>query len=146
MQEIKINSKFGIGDKVVAIKSKAIEYMCPNCNGKGMVERKGHCKYCSYCYGNGKLSSREKLWEIDTQPMEITNIKISISSDGNQNITYGSKTAKGNNKKRVESHCFATSEEAQTYCDILNVEIRAKAEKEIQTMQAKYDAMKKAED
>lgn len=141
MQEIKVNLKFGIGDNVITIKSKAVEYMCPNCSGKGMVERKGHSKYCPYCYGSKNLSSREKLWKVDIEPMEITNIKISISSDGNQNISYGSKTAKGNNRKRVESHCFATIEEAQAYCDSLNVEIRAKVEKEIQVMQAKYDAM-----
>lgn len=142
MQEIKVNSKFGIGDNVVTIKSKAVEYMCPTCSGKGMVERKGHSKYCLYCYGSGKLCSHEKLWEVDTKPMEITNIKISISSDGNQNITYGSKTTKGNKKKRVESHCFTTIEEAQAYCDALNIEVKAKVEKEIQVMQAKYDAMR----
>lgn len=142
MQEINVNSKFGIGDNVITIKSKAVEYMCPTCSGKGMVERKGHSKYCPYCYGSGKLRSHEKLWEVDTKPMEITNIKVSISNNGNQNITYGSKSAKGNNKKRVESHCFSTIEEAQAYCDDLNVGIMAKVEKEIQVMQAKYDAMK----
>lgn len=141
MQEIKVNSKFGIGDSVVTIKSKSVEYMCPNCKGRGTVKRREHSRYCPHCYGSGNLYSCEKLWEIDAKPIEITNIKISISSDGNQNITYGSKTAKGNKKKRVESHCFTTIEEAQAYCDSLNVEIRAKIEKEIQVMQAKYDAM-----
>lgn len=142
MQEIKVNLKFGIGDNVITTKSKAVEYMCPTCSGNGTVERKGYPKYCPHCYGSGNLHSCEKLWEVDTKPMKITNIKISISSDGNQNITYGSKTANGNNRKRVESHCFDTIEEAQAYCDSLNVEIRAKVGKKIQVMQAKYDAMR----
>ena len=142
MKEINVNSQFGIGDNVITIKSKAVEYMWPTCSGKGMIERKGYSKYCPHCYGSGKLRSHEKLWEVDTKPMEITNIKISISSEGNQNITYGSKTTKGNKKKRVESHCFSTIEEAQECCDILNMKIKESVENEIKLIQSKYKAVK----
>lgn len=82
------------------------------------------------------------MWQVDTEPMEVTGIKISINQEGKESISYTLHNANGRSRKRTDKNCFATIEEAQAYCDDLNVEIRAKVEKEIQVMQAKYDAMR----
>ena len=35
MQEIKVNSKFGVGAKVFTIWNRAMEFECPICKGEG---------------------------------------------------------------------------------------------------------------
>lgn len=141
MQEIKVNSKFGIGEKVFTIWNRAMEFECPICKGEGSFIHNGYKVRCTRCYG-GKLHTDEKLWQVDTEPMEVFGIKISINQEGKENISYTLHNANGRSRKRTDKNCFATIEEAQAYCDSLNVEIRAKVEKEIQVMQAKYDAMR----
>lgn len=141
MQEIKVNSKFGIGEKVFTIWNRAMEFECPICNGEGSFIHNGYKVRCTRCYG-GKLHTDEKLWQVDTEPMEVFGIKISINQEGKESISYTLHNANGRSRKRTDKNCFATIEEAQAYCDLLNVEIRAKVEKEIQVMQAKYDAMR----
>lgn len=142
MQEIKINSKFGIGAKVITIWNRSVEFTCPICKGEGSFVHNGYKVRCTHCYGAGKSHTEEKIWQVDTEPMEVTGIKISIGTDKKQSITYTLNNAKKHKRKRPERHCFSTIEEAQAYCDDLNVGIMAKVEKEIQVMQAKYDAMK----
>ena len=142
MQEIKVNSKFGIGAKVFTIWNRAMEFECPICKGKGSFIHNGYKVNCTRCYGSGKLYTDEKMWQVDTEPMEVTGIKISINQEGKESISYTLHNANGRSRKRTDKNCFATIEEAQAYCDDLNVEIRAKVEKEIQVMQAKYDAMR----
>lgn len=141
MQEIKVNSKFGIGAKVFTIWNRAMEFECPICKGEGSFIHNGYKVRCTRCYG-GKLHTDEKLWQVDTEPMEVFGIKISINQEGKESISYTLHNANGRSRKRTDKNCFATIEEAQAYCDLLNVEIRAKVEKEIQVMQAKYDAMR----
>lgn len=141
MQEIKVNSRFGIGAKVFAIWNRAMEFECPICKGEGSFIHNGYKVRCTRCYG-GKLHTDEKLWQVDTEPMEVFGIKISINQEGKESISYTLHNANGRSRKRSDKNCFATIEEAQAYCDSLNVEIRAKVEKEIQVMQAKYDAMR----
>ena len=141
MQEIKVNSKFGIGEKVFTIWNRAMEFECPICKGEGSFIHNGYKVRCTRCYG-GKLHTDEKLWQVDTEPMEVFGIKISINQEGRESISYTLHNTNGRSRKRTDKNCFATIEEAQTYCDSLNVEIRAKVEKEIQVMQAKYDAMR----
>ena len=142
MQEIKVNSKFGIGAKVFTIWNRAMEFECPICKGKGSFIHNGYKVKCTRCYGSGKLYTDEKMWQVATEPMEVTGIKISIKQEGKESISYTLHNANGRSRKRTDKNCFATIEEAQAYCDDLNVEIRAKVEKEIQVMQAKYDAMR----
>ena len=139
MQEIKVNSKFGIGAKVFTIWNRAMEFECPICKGKGSFIHNGYKVKCTRCYGSGKLYTDEKMWQVDTEPMEVTGIKISINQEGKESISYTLHNANGRSIKRTDKNFFATIEEAQAYCDDLNVEIRAKVEKEIQVMQAKYD-------
>ena len=141
MQEIKVNSKFGIGEKVFTIWNRATEFECPICKGEGSFIHNGYKVRCTRCYG-GKLHTDEKLWQVDTEPMEVFGIKISINQEGRESISYTLHNTNGRSRKRTDKNCFATIEEAKTYCDSLNVEIRAKIEKEIQVMQAKYDAMR----
>ena len=141
MQEIKVNSKFGIGEKVFTIWNRAMEFECPICKGEGSFIHNGYKVRCTRCYG-GKLHTDEKLWQVDTEPMEVFGIKISINQEGRESISYTLHNTNGRSRKRTDKNCFATIEEAQSYCDSLNVEIRAKVEKEIQVMQAKYDAMR----
>ena len=141
MQEIKVNSKFGIGAKVFTIWNRAMEFECPICKGEGSFIHNGYKVRCTRCYG-GKLHTDEKLWQVDTEPMEVFGIKISINQEGKESISYTLHNANGRSRKRSDKNCFATIEEAQAYCDSLNVEIRAKVEKEVQVMQAKYDAMR----
>ena len=141
MQEIKVNSKFGIGAKVFTIWNRAMELECPICKGEGSFIHNGYKVRCTRCYG-GKLHTDEKLWQVDTEPMEVFGIKISINQEGKESISYTLHNANGRSRKRSDKNCFTTIEEAQAYCDSLNVEIRAKVEKEIQVMQAKYDAMR----
>lgn len=142
MQEIKLNSKFGIGEKVFTIWNRAMEFECPICKGEGSFIHNGYKVKCTYCHGAGKSHTSEKLWQVDTEPMEVFGIKISINQEGRESISYTLHNANGRSRKRTDKNCFATIEEAQAYCDSLNVEIRAKVEKEIQVMQAKYDAMR----
>lgn len=142
MQEIKINSKFGIGEKVITIWNRAMEFECPICKGKGSFIHNGYKVKCTRCYGSGKLYTDEKMWQVDTEPMEVTGIKISINQEGKESISYTLHNANGRSRKRTDKNCFSTIEEAQAYCDDLNVGIMANVEKEIQVMQAKYDAMK----
>lgn len=141
MQEIKVNSRFGIGAKVFTIWNRVMEFECPICKGEGSFIHNGYKVRCTRCYG-GKLHTDEKLWQVDTEPMEVFGIKISINQEGKESISYTLHNANGRSRKRSDKNCFATIEEAQAYCDSLNVEIRAKVEKEIQVMQAKYDAMR----
>ena len=143
MQEIKVNSKFGIGAKVFTIWNRAMEFECPICKGEGSFIHNGYKVKCTHCYGSGKLYTDEKMWQVDTEPMEVTGIKISINQEGKESISYSLHNASGRCRKRSDRNCFATIEEAQAYCDSLNVEIRAKVEKEIQIMQAKYDVMRR---
>lgn len=143
MQEIKVNSKFGIGAKVFTIWNRAMEFECPICKGDGSFIHNGYKVKCTHCYGSGKLYTDEKMWQVDTEPMEVTGIKISINQEGKESISYSLHNASGRCRKRSDRNCFATIEEAQAYCDSLNVEIRAKVEKEIQIMQAKYDVMRR---
>lgn len=143
MQEIKVNSKFGIGAKVFTIWNRAMEFECPICKGEGSFIHNGYKVKCTHCYGSGKLYTDEKMWQVDTEPMEVTGIKISINQEGKESISYSLHNASGRCRKRTDKNCFATIEEAQAYCDSLNVEIRAKVEKEIQIMQAKYDVMRR---
>ena len=142
MQEIKVNSKFGIGAKVFTIWNRAMEFECPICKGKGSFIHNGYKVKCTRCYGSGNLYTDEKMWQVDTEPMEVTGIKISINQEGKESISYTLHNANGRSRKRTDKNCFSTIEEAQAYCDDLNVGIVAKVEKEIQEMQAKYDAMK----
>ena len=142
MQEIKVNSKFGIGAKVFTIWNRAMEFECPICKGKGSFIHNGYKVNCTHCYGSGKLYTDEKMWQVDTEPMEVTGIKISINQEGKESISYTLHNANGRSRKRTDKNCFSTIEEAQAYCDDLNVGIMANVEKEIQVMQAKYDAMK----
>ena len=142
MQELKINTKFGIGDDVITVWNRSIGFTCPICNGDGAFLHKGYKVKCTYCYGSGDVFTHDKMWQVDTEPMEVTGIKISINQEGKESISYTLHNANGRSRKRTDKNCFATIEEAQAYCDDLNVEIRAKVEKEIQVMQAKYDAMK----
>lgn len=141
MQEIKVNSKFGIGAKVFTIWNRAMEFECPICKGEGSFIHNEYKVRCTRCYG-GKLHTDEKLWQVDTEPMEVFGIKVSINQEGKESISYTLHNANGRSRKRSDKNCFATIEEAQAYCDSLNVEIRANVEKEIQVMQAKYDAMR----
>lgn len=141
MQEIKVNSKFGIGAKVFTIWNRAMELKCPICKGEGSFIHNGYKVRCTHCYG-GKLHTDEKLWQVDTEPMEVSGIKISIDKAGKENISYNLQNISNRYRKRPDRYCFSSIEEAQTYCDSLNVEIRTKVEKEIQVMQAKYDAMR----
>lgn len=143
MQEIKVNSKFGIGAKVFTIWNRAMEFECPICKGDGSFIHNGYKVKCTHCYGSGKLYTDEKMWQVDTEPMEVTGIKISINQEGKESISYSLHNASGRCRKRSDRNCFATIEEAQAYCDSLNAEIRAKVEKEIQIMQAKYDVMRR---
>ena len=142
MQEIKVNSKFGIGAKVFTIWNRAMDFECPICKGKGSFIHNGYKVKCTRCYGSGKLYTDEKMWQVDTEPMEVTGIKISINQEGKESISYTLHNANGRSRKRTDKNCFSTIEEAQAYCDDLNVGIMANVEKEIQVMQAKYDAMK----
>ena len=142
MKEINVNSKFGIGEKVYTIWNRSIGFTCPICNGDGAILHKGYKVKCTYCYGSGNVFTHEKMWQVDTEPMEVTGIKISINQEGKESISYTLHNANGRSRKRTDKNCFATIEEAQAYCDDLNVEIRAKVEKEIQVMQAKYDTMR----
>ena len=142
MQELKIDSKFGIGEKVITIWNRAMEFECPICKGKGSFIHNGYKVKCTRCYGSGKLYTDEKMWQVDTEPMEVTGIKISINQEGKESISYTLHNANGRSRKRTDKNCFSTIEEAQAYCDDLNVGIVAKVEKEIQVMQAKYDAMR----
>lgn len=141
MQEIKVNSKFGIGAKVFTIWNRAMEFECPICKGEGSFIHNGYKVRCTCCYG-GKLHTDEKLWQVDTEPMKVSGIKISIDKAGKENISYTLQNISNHYRKRPDRYCFSSIEEAQAYCDLLNVEIRAKVEKEIQVMQAKYDTMR----
>ena len=129
MQEIKVNSKFGIGAKVITVKNKSVEYMCSHCNGIGQIYQKGKNRICNHCGGSGKLHTHEKLWEVDAEPMEISSIRIFIDNNGNENISYVSHSAKRNRIKRTENHCFVSVDEAQAYCDMLNTQIREKVKR-----------------
>ena len=142
MQELKINSKFGIGEKVITIWNRAMEFECPICKGKGSFIHNGYKVNCTRCYGSGKLYTDEKMWQVDTEPMEVTGIKISINENGKQNISYNLHNASGRCRKRTDRNTFTTVEEAQAQCDVLNAEIKSKVEEEIRVMQAKYDAMR----
>lgn len=139
MQEIKVNSKFGIGAKVITVKNKSVEYMCSHCNGIGQIYHKGKNRCCNHCGGSGKLHTHEKVWEVDAEPMEISSIRIFIDNNGNESISYVFRSAKGNRIKRSENHCFESVDEAQAYCDVLNAQIRETIEKEIQMLQDKYN-------
>lgn len=142
MQEIKVNSKFGIGAKVYTIWNRSVEFVCPICNGNGSFNHNGYKVKCTYCHGAGKSHTQEKMWQVDTEPMEVTGIKISINKEGKETISYNLHNANGRCRKRSDRNTFVSIEEAQAYCDALNVEIKAKVEKEIQVMQAKYDALR----
>lgn len=142
MQELKINSKFGIGEKVITIWNRSIEFTCPICNGEGSFIHNEYKVGCTRCYGAGKSHTEEKIWQVDTEPMEVTGIKISINENGKQNISYNLRNANSHCRKRIDRNTFATVEEAQAYCDVLNKEIKSKVEEEIRVIQAKYDAMK----
>lgn len=146
MQEIKVNSKFGIGAKVFTIWNRAVEFTCPICGGEGSFIHNGYKVRCTHCYGAGKSYTEEKIWQVDTEPMEVTGIKISINENGKQNISYNLHNINGHCRKRTERNTFATVEEAQAQCDALNAEIKSKVEEEIRVIQAKYDAMKETED
>ena len=141
MQEIKVNSKFGIGARVITVKNKSVEYMCSYCNGIGQIYHKGKNRICNHCGGSGKLHTHEKVWEVDAEPMEISGIRIFIDNNGNESISYVFHSAKGNRIKRSENHCFVSVEEAQAYCGMLNAEIREKVKKEIQILHDKYDVI-----
>lgn len=146
MQELKINSKFGIGEKVITIWNRSVEFTCPICKGEGSFVHNGYKVRCTHCYGAGKLHTEEKIWQVDTEPMEVTGIKISISENGKQNISYNLHNANRQCRKRIERNTFATVEEAQSYCDVLNTEIKSKVEEEIRVIHAKYDAIKEEEE
>lgn len=146
MQEIKVNSKFGIGAKVFTIWNRAVEFTCPICGGEGSFIHNGYKVRCTHCYGAGKSYTEEKIWQVDTEPMEVMGIKISIGDNGRQNITYNLQNAKGDCRKRIERNTFSSVEEAQAYCDVLNKETKSNVEDEIKVMQAKYDAMREMEE
>ena len=60
MQEIKINSKFGIGEKVITIWNRAVEFTCPICKGEDSFIHNGYKVRCTRCYGAGKLYTDEE--------------------------------------------------------------------------------------
>lgn len=137
MKEIKITTKFNIGEKVYTIWNRTVAFPCPICKGKE--------NNCKRCYGAGQLHTSEKIWQVDKEPMEVIGIKILINNDGEQTISYNLHNAKGKCRKRADHCTFTTLEEAQAYCDSLNVNIKSKVEEEIKLVLAEYDAMKKTE-
>ena len=84
MQELKINTKFGIGEKVYTIWNRSIGFTCPICNGDGAFLHKGYKVKCTYCYGSGDVFTHDKMWQVDKEPMTVDSMKISIGADKNK--------------------------------------------------------------
>lgn len=139
MQEMQVNSKFGIGEKVYTIWNRSMGFICPICNGDGSFIHKGYIVKCSYCYGSGNVFTHDKMWQVDKEPMTVVSMKIAIDTDKKQAVAYTLNNVKKHKRKRPECYCFSTIEEAQECCDSLNSEIKETVENEIKLIQSQYN-------
>lgn len=128
MQEIKVNSKFGIGEKVFTIWNRAMEFECPICKGEGNKIIDGYKFNCTLCTGFGFLNPRKKKEYQVVGLNTITLVKTITQLQGKELvpqtvITYNVKSEEGTLREVPEHHLFTDGEEAIKYCSLLNKEV-----------------------
>lgn len=86
---MKIRTKYHIGDKVKVLADPVIETTCPFCKGKYSIEVEGKIFHCQNCYG-GEL--RDRVYER-RQLVEgvITAIKLEVKDANEINWKYNSE-------------------------------------------------------
>lgn len=120
------------GKNVTQFYRKPIHYKCPICEGNGRFKHNGYDILCKNCNGSGKLHN-PKQFVMTVCKVRVRRVMASIGSNESA-ISYkidfidtGDIYVKS--KKRGENYLFKTHEEAQKYCDELNVQIERNKKK-----------------
>lgn len=119
MKKLEIPVKFLEGDTCYTIKQIKPEINCPICEGKGTIKYNNKDMKCPECMGKGKFISDKQVNVVCDEEYTITQTKISINSEKNISIKYKIR-CNFSTLNRAEENIFATREEAQIKCDILN--------------------------
>lgn len=135
---MKIETKFGLGDKVYKIGYDRKEEMvdCPVCGGTGQLDGKDGSKHgCPKCFGNGHgFVCRGKKWQI-LQQLTLGQVTVTIRKSqgmpGSMFDNYKSQkterymaeeTGIGSGSFYYSKDLFFSKEEAQAECDRRNTE------------------------
>lgn len=122
---LNVDNKFEIGEECYTAYRKPIHYKCPICDGNGRFKHNGYDILCKNCNGSGKLHN-PKQFVMEVCKVRVRRVMASIGSNESA-ISYkidfidtGEIYVKS--KKRGEDYLFKSQEEAQMYCDKLNVQ------------------------
>lgn len=109
-------TKFNIGDKIVAIERRVEKIKCPICEGKPRIIHNSIIYQCEHCGGDGETYSKEK-WVVIKPFKEVTRILIDVNNKGRNDIRYFDQMIYCIGK---EDDCFIDEIEAQKECDLRN--------------------------
>lgn len=122
---LNVDNKFEIGEECYTAYRKPIHYKCPICEGNGRFKHNGYDILCKNCNGSGKIHN-PKQFVMEVCKVRVRRVMASIGSNESA-ISYkidfidtGDIYVKS--KKRGEDYLFKSQEEAQMYCNKLNVQ------------------------
>lgn len=122
---LNIDNKFGIGQKVYAIRKVRTKTPCSACNGEGHKIIDGHKFYCSRCNGEGYLRYETKKEYQVIGLKTVTLVKSITQLQRKEQIPQTVITYNVGNegiilKEVPEHHLFVSYDEAITVCGELN--------------------------
>lgn len=119
MNELIINTKYRIGDKVYIIEKADQIHECHICEGKGKIDYKDKEMKCPECMGKGFFVNTKSINAISENEWVVKEIKIKIESDGSILLRY--KITDGTRSlNRAEENVFMTKDDAINRCIELN--------------------------
>ena len=117
-----INNKFEIGEECFSVYRKPVKYTCPICEGEGSFVHNGHDIHCRNCNGSGLLHNAHQF-VMDVCEVRVRRIVANIFT-GEMTVKYKIDVVDDSCakiKNRGEDHLFKTREEAEKYCEEVNV-------------------------
>lgn len=126
MYEATLKLQYEIGENVFTTRNEKQIEDCPMCKGDGKVgwrkpdtdKLEYEVFQCPRCKGSGKAYVGKKL-VVSPEVHKIVGIRVVLLENGSTNVTYR-VTNECSTFDRPEEKVFATLEDAERYCDIVN--------------------------
>lgn len=126
--KINLETKFSKGDKVYRIEWKRALTVCEVCNGEGKVilgpaSKLGSSKElkCPECNGKGKVDNKGHIWSVVKGTWEVESIFICYVDEFEVSYNLLQRFGQGGcGTSSYEHSCFATEKEALDECERRN--------------------------